>query len=49
MKPWSEEAKGEGTVDASEFSFTNFVQVANTLAKSMEENREYLLSLVIIS
>ena len=42
----SAEATGEGTADASEFSFTNFIQAANTLAESMEEKREYFLSLV---
>ena len=42
----SAEASGEGTADASEFSFTNFIQAANTLAESMKEKREYFLSLV---
>jgi len=37
------EATGEGTTDASEFSFTNFVQAANTMTESMKEKREYLL------
>ena len=37
------EASGEGTTNASEFSFTNFVQAANTLTESMKEKREYLL------
>jgi len=37
------EASGEGTTDASEFSFTNFVQATNTLTESMKEKREYLL------
>ena len=40
---------GEGTEDASEFGFTNFVQAANALAESMKKKREYFLSLVIIS
>jgi len=39
----SAEASGEGTADASEFSFTNFIQAANTLTVSMKEKREYLL------
>ena len=42
----SAEASGEGAADASEFSFTNFVQAA---AKSMKKKREYLLSLADIS
>ena len=42
----SAEATGEGTADASEFSFTNFIQAPNTLAESMKEKREYFLSLV---
>jgi hypothetical protein len=41
------EASGEGTTKTS-FSFTNFVQAANTLAESMKEKREYLLSRVVI-
>ena len=45
----SAEASGEGTTDASEFSCVNFVQAANTLAESMKEKREHLLSQVIIS
>ena len=40
------EASGEGTADASEFSFTNFIRAANTLAESMKEKREYFLALV---
>ena len=39
------EASGERIADASEFSLTNFVQAANTLAKSMKEKRECFLSL----
>jgi hypothetical protein len=39
----------EGTADASEFSFTNFIQAANTLAESMKEKREYFLALVSTS
>jgi hypothetical protein len=42
----SGEGSGEGSADASEFSFTNFIQAANTLAESMKEKREYFLSLV---
>ena len=42
----SAEASGEGAADVSEFSFTNFIQAANTLAESMKEKREYFLSLV---
>jgi hypothetical protein len=45
----SAEASGEGTTDASEFSCANFVQAANTLAESMKEKREHLLSRVVIS
>jgi hypothetical protein len=45
----SAEASGEVTTDASEFSCANFVQAANTLAESMKEKREHLLSRVIIS
>jgi len=48
-KKASGKASAEGTTDACEFSFTNFVQAANTLAESMKEKREYPLSLVNIS
>ena len=39
------EASGGHIVDASEFSLTNFVQAANTLAKSMKEKCKCFVSL----